>query len=165
MPGKGQSDHDCGYIYIMPNPSNPNSTKIGLSRDPFERAKNLSNTSQPSRFNPLYIWMVNDMKEAETQAHKKMEDRQTNPKREFFNLVTKEESLSGDLPAPTEYNTQDPNCPAVDLLENYNDTFSQILEETWREENTPHQLMNIEAMKKESEAAKKEKRKPRYRIS
>lgn len=165
MPRKGQSDHDCGYIYIMPNPSNPNSTKIGLSRDPFERAKSLSNTSQPSRFEPLYIWMVDDMKEAETQAHERMADRQTNPKREFFNLVTKEEARNGYLPAPTEYNTQDPDCPAVDLQQNYNDTISQLLEDTWERANTPHQLMDVEAMKKEYEAAKKEKRKPCYRIS
>lgn len=165
MPRKGQSDHDPGYIYCMSNPSNPNSIKIGLSRDPFDRSKSLSNTSQPLPFRPTYIWFVYDMKEAENAAHICMSAHRVNEKREFFNLVVKDAHDSGALKLPTEYDTQDEECPDINLVENYMYSIRECIEEGWECVGIRYARMDVEVMENEHKEAKLKNHLPSYRLS
>jgi len=79
-----------GYIYIMRDPINNNLIKVGFSVNPFNRVKQLYNTSTPLPFNIYQIWWVEDMRLAEKAAHECLRGHRINNRREFFEIAPSE---------------------------------------------------------------------------
>lgn len=82
------------YIYLMTNPAFPDFVKMGYSDDPWERQKQLYNTSVPDPFVLQCVVKVHDMREAEKSfhlIHYKSRHRKT---REFFALELKAATLT-----------------------------------------------------------------------
>lgn len=76
-----------GFIYIFRDPLNNNLIKVGFSKNPFHRLRQLHNTSTPSQFLISQIWWVADMRQAENIAHNRLQDHRINPRREFFEIA------------------------------------------------------------------------------
>ena len=54
-----------GYVYILRDRLNNNEIKVGLSKDPISRIKQLHNTSTALPMYLYYVWEVQDMIYAE----------------------------------------------------------------------------------------------------
>jgi len=86
------SDKNAGYIYVMRNAYQPKNTyKIGLTTNTTsERAKQLSKTSVPDKFQVMREWNVRDCYQAEKEIHTILDRYRIDPRREFFQLDMKE---------------------------------------------------------------------------
>lgn len=76
-----------GYLYILRDPLNNNLIKIGYSISPFDRVKQLYNTSTALPYHVAYIWWVDDMRLAEKGAHALLSGHRVNSRREFFEIA------------------------------------------------------------------------------
>lgn len=76
-----------GYIYILRDNTNNNIIKVGRTLFPFERQRQLYNTSTPLPFYFHHLWLVDDMKLAEKAAHNILYDHRINEDREFFEIL------------------------------------------------------------------------------
>lgn len=76
-----------GYLYILRDPINNNIIKVGYSISPFDRVRQLYNTSTPLPFHVAYIWWVEDMRLAERVAHTLLSGHRLNSRREFFEIA------------------------------------------------------------------------------
>jgi len=84
---------DAGYVYILENISIENMVKIGkTTREPKERAKELSTTGVPTPFTVAYSCYFMNCSEAERLIHKYLEnnDQRVSTRREFFKISTVE---------------------------------------------------------------------------
>jgi len=77
-----------GFLYILNNPSLPEGfLKIGMTtRNPNQRAKELSTTSVAAAFQVAHSIKVIDCKKAEKVLHERLFEYRVNKKREFFKL-------------------------------------------------------------------------------
>lgn len=77
---------NVGYIYILRNAQlGEDIFKIGLTRKEVEeRAKELSRTSIPDKYNIVQKWLVKDCVLAEKTIHKILDKYRVDPRREFF---------------------------------------------------------------------------------
>ncbi len=74
-----------GYIYMLTNPSLPNVCKIGkTTRDIDSRLKELYNTSVPTPYQVILLFLVDDCHTLERYIHTKCRSLRVNKKREFF---------------------------------------------------------------------------------
>ena len=76
-----------GYLYILRDPIKHNIIKVGFSKNPFKRIKQLYNTSTPLPYNLSAIWWVSDMRLAEKVAHQRLREHRINARREFFEIA------------------------------------------------------------------------------
>ncbi|MDF2274629.1 GIY-YIG nuclease family protein [Aeromonas caviae] len=76
-----------GYIYILRDRRDNNLIKVGYSKNPFKRVKQLYNTSTALPMGFYQIWWVDDMALAEKAAHTCLEGHRINPRREFFEIA------------------------------------------------------------------------------
>ena len=86
---KRPSQNREGFIYLMrsEDPQLINRVKIGLSENPPERRKQLSNTSVAYPFFLVAVWAVSDMKLAEQSLHAFFKAYRVTPNREFFHVI------------------------------------------------------------------------------
>ena len=83
----GYIDDDLGFLYVAVNPALPGMVKIGKStRVPNLRAKELSTTGLPDRFECVYFALMNNHSEAEQYVHKKLAEFRVSESREFFRV-------------------------------------------------------------------------------
>jgi hypothetical protein len=76
-----------GYIYVLTNVALPSLVKIGFStKDPRERASELSGTSIPSQFHVHYEALVEQPSAVERMLHDTLRDFRHRSDREFFTL-------------------------------------------------------------------------------
>jgi len=76
-----------GFIYILVNPAFPNLVKIGrTTRDPQERAIELSSTGVPEKFVVVHSVKTNDCIELENRIHQDLHAKRYNQNREFFEI-------------------------------------------------------------------------------
>lgn len=85
---------NSGKIYIMRNPLMPNDIfKIGLTRNETDdRTAQLSTTGVIDKFYVLNEWQTFDCVLAEKQIHDLLDHLRVDPRREFFNITSKEAS-------------------------------------------------------------------------
>ena len=76
-----------GYVYILRDPMNNNLIKVGFSINPFNRVRQLYNTSTSLPFSIYQIWWVRDMRLAEKAAHECLRGHRVNDRREFFEIA------------------------------------------------------------------------------
>lgn len=105
-----------GYIYILRDPRDNNLIKVGFSINPFNRVRQLYNTSTPLPFSIYQIWWVRDMRLAEKAAHECLRGHRINDRREFFEIAPLEHF--------DEYEARD-----YDMSCFYLDTLIEIIEE------------------------------------
>ena len=75
------------YVYCMSNPSlGKDIYKIGKSRNPKIRQKELSNTSLPTPFSIEFIIETDDASQLEKDIHNYINDFRVNKNREFFKI-------------------------------------------------------------------------------
>jgi len=86
------TENNAGYIYVMRNAYQlKNTYKIGLTTNiASERAKQLSKTSVPDKFQVMREWNVRDCYQAEKEIHTILDKYRIDPRREFFELDMKE---------------------------------------------------------------------------
>ena len=73
------------YVYVFSNPAFSNLVKIGKTRDPSRRIKELSAaTGVPAPYECMGVFQVKDMDKAEAALHLAFDSNRFNPKREFF---------------------------------------------------------------------------------
>ena len=83
----GDEDFDEGWVYVCRNPSMPNVTKIGHTKNkPEIRMKQLYTTGVPVPFELVGCVRVKDPKRLEEHIHDILDPVRTNPQREFFEL-------------------------------------------------------------------------------
>lgn len=117
-----------GHVYIMHNCSFPQ-VKIGrTSRTVEERAKELSSTSVPRPFIPLFSVEVTDAAAVERRLHERFRDFRDNPNREFFYLrppVAIKALLeeTGLIASPTR-----PEIQKIDITDYIFDIFGPLLD-------------------------------------
>ena len=82
---------DEGHIYILINPSIPDTLKIGKTeRDPEDRARELSSSSGVATpFIVAYSSYFNDVTQAEAYIHSELEEYRIANNREFFQIDLK----------------------------------------------------------------------------
>lgn len=74
-----------GFVYVLENRSMPGILKIGYtSKNPFERAKELSSTGVATPFKVLHAIESQYAKKVERQVHRLLNDCRINKNREFF---------------------------------------------------------------------------------
>lgn len=73
-----------GYLYAMENPALPGLYKVGWSRRPDRRRKELSSTGVPEEYRLLLAYPVKDAKRAESLAFSLLADLRYNNRKEFF---------------------------------------------------------------------------------
>jgi hypothetical protein len=76
-----------GYLYVLRDPLNDNVMKIGLSKDPFARVKQLDRTGNALPLVHERIWWVSDMDAAEKIAHARLAPHRIRRRREFFAIT------------------------------------------------------------------------------
>lgn len=76
-----------GYIYIMRMNENNNMIKVGYSKNPIERRRQLYRTGNPTPLSIYHLWFVSDMRLAEKAAHICLKMHRVNNKREFFEIA------------------------------------------------------------------------------
>ena len=76
-----------GFLYVFRDTLNNNLIKVGFSKNPFNRIKQLYNTSTATPLGITQIWWVGNMRQAEQIAHCRLEDHRINPRREFFEIA------------------------------------------------------------------------------
>lgn len=80
-----------GHVYILVNSAFSNLVKIGYTtKNPQERAGELSGTGTPSRFIVAYSVLVNDCEMIEAEMHQFFSKFRHNEDREFFNISAKD---------------------------------------------------------------------------
>lgn len=75
-----------GYVYILRDHLNNNLIKVGLTKNPINRRKQLYNTSTALPMDLYYLWRVDDMRKAERIAHIRLNRHRVNSRREFFEI-------------------------------------------------------------------------------
>ncbi len=82
----------AGYVYILINPSIPDSIKIGYTtRSSEDRASELSRPSSvPTPFEVAYDILVSDCETVEDRLHNKFADYRVSRGREFFRISLKD---------------------------------------------------------------------------
>lgn len=73
-----------GYVYIFRDQLNNNLIKVGLSKQPITRIKQLHTTATALPFLLWHAWWVSNMRAAEKIAHARLADHRINPRRELF---------------------------------------------------------------------------------
>ncbi|MCG9777609.1 GIY-YIG nuclease family protein [Photobacterium damselae] len=124
-----------GYIYLFVNENNPNEIKIGLSKDPIRRRKELHSTGTPLPMYIKYIWAVRNMREAEKIAHHRMREHRINDRREFFNIVTDEGAL--------ELETPHQHYGGHELADVYLGALRELIEDDWEYCDIYYERKNI----------------------
>ena len=115
-----------GYVYILRDRLNNNEIKVGLSKDPISRIKQLHNTSTALPMYLYYVWEVQDMRYAEKIAHDSLSDHRINNRREFFEILTIPDCISLNISEYERYN-YDASCMYLDALINaIEDNFSTM---------------------------------------
>jgi hypothetical protein len=80
-----------GYLYVFRDMLNSNIIKVGFSKNPFNRIKQLYNTSTAIPLGIRQIWWVGNMRRAERIAHYRLEYHRINPRREFFEIAPRQD--------------------------------------------------------------------------
>jgi hypothetical protein len=84
-----QNSANIGTVYILSNKAMPDLIKIGRTKKTVtERVNDLYGTGVPERFDVLYACTVNDPEKVEKALHNVLADYRTNPRREFFKVVS-----------------------------------------------------------------------------
>jgi T5orf172 domain-containing protein len=109
----GQPDpRPPGHLYILLNPSfQEGFLKVGMTtRDPSERAKELSQTSGlPTAFIVAYQEPVSDCRAAEREVHRRLSEFRVKDDREFFRMDLREAiTVVSDVAA--DYRPLPPDC-------------------------------------------------------
>lgn len=86
-----------GYIYFMQNPRHPMELKIGFSKNPAARVKQLYRTGNPMPFSVRALWWVSNMDLAEKNIHVAFAEHRVNPRREFFDVVPQDSLLALEI--------------------------------------------------------------------
>jgi len=74
-----------GYVYILVNPSMPGLIKVGRTlRDSRMRARELSSTGVPTRFQVAFELFAEHHETLEAMVHLELTDFRVNAAREFF---------------------------------------------------------------------------------
>lgn len=76
-----------GYVYILRDHLNNNLIKVGLTKNPINRRRQLYNTSTALPMDLYYLWRVDDMRKAERIAHIRLDSHRVNSRREFFEIA------------------------------------------------------------------------------
>lgn len=76
-----------GFIYIFRDQLNNNLIKIGFSKDPLARRKQLHTTGTALPMTIYHIWYVDDKYLAEDAAHYILDEHKVNERREFFEIA------------------------------------------------------------------------------
>lgn len=80
-----------GYIYVFRDQLNNNLIKVGLSKQPITRIKQLHTTGTALPFSLWHAWWVSDMRTAERIAHNRLADHRINPRRELFFIAPRKD--------------------------------------------------------------------------
>ncbi|TAD97199.1 MAG: GIY-YIG nuclease family protein [Bacteroidetes bacterium] len=86
----------AGFVYILLNPSFPDTLKIGQSKNPDKRALSLFKAGKagiPTKFLVVYRKKVSDCELVEKLVHEKLDDYRINDDREFF-IISIEDAIS-----------------------------------------------------------------------
>ena len=84
-------DDQQGYLYVMRcREDEMNRIKVGFSKDPDKRLKQLHTTGTVWPMDLYRQWSVNNMRQAERVAHDILEPRRCNDDREFFAIAPRE---------------------------------------------------------------------------
>jgi hypothetical protein len=108
-----------GYIYILRDQLNNNIIKVGYSKNPFKRVKQLHNTSTALPMAFYQLWWTDDMLLAEKAAHVCLDGHRINSRREFFEIAP--------LPYFDDFERTDYETTCV-----YLDTLIEIIEEGFK---------------------------------
>jgi len=84
---KPKKEPTPGFIYIFRNFLNNNLIKVGLSKDPIARNKQLHTTGTELPMTIYHVWHVNNMRLAEQAAHDILSGHRVNNRREFFEIA------------------------------------------------------------------------------
>jgi hypothetical protein len=101
-----------GYIYVLINESIPNLIKIGrTTKNPQERAAELSSTGVPTKFMVAYCSEFDDCIFAEKQIHENFKNKRRNKDREFFEIdqsiaIDFIQGLDGRILSESEFKTE-----------------------------------------------------------
>jgi hypothetical protein len=80
-----------GWVYILSNVAMPGLLKVGqTTRSPEERALELATTGVPTPFEVEVAWPVDDVREAERQAHEALAKFRVSESREWFRVSVPE---------------------------------------------------------------------------
>jgi hypothetical protein len=80
-----------GWVYILSNVAMPGLLKVGqTTRSPEERALELATTGVPTPFEVEVAWPVDDVREAERQAHAALDRFRVSDSREWFRVSVPE---------------------------------------------------------------------------
>ncbi|MDV7708525.1 GIY-YIG nuclease family protein (plasmid) [Acinetobacter baumannii] len=118
-----------GYIYVLRDHLNNNLIKVGFTKDPIRRWKQLYNTSTALPMTLYYLWKVDDMRKAEKIAHIRLEDHRVNPRREFFEIAP--------LPHFNEFERTD-----YDISCTFLDVLIELIETDFRYGGINYQIIN-----------------------
>lgn len=80
-------DPQPGFIYIFRDCLNNNPIKVGFSKDPLARRKQLHTTGTALPVTIYYVWDVSDKYLAEEAAHEILSGHRVNGRREFFEIA------------------------------------------------------------------------------
>ncbi|PTT24256.1 GIY-YIG nuclease family protein [Pseudomonas sp. HMWF021] len=76
-----------GFIYIFRDHLNNNLIKVGFSKDPLARRKQLHTTGTALPMTIYHVWNVGDKYLAEQAAHEVLRGHRVNDRREFFEIA------------------------------------------------------------------------------
>jgi hypothetical protein len=79
-----------GFVYIILNPDFPHLIKIGRSKNPEKRIKELQGTGVPKPYIRIYDEIVSDAAKVENRLHKRFAEYRDTNNREFFRIPVRE---------------------------------------------------------------------------
>lgn len=86
-----------GFIYFIRNPSLPNEFKIGLSKDPISRTKQLSSAGCSSELILHRVFQVQNMLSIEQDIHRNFNAHRIDPNKEWFWIITPYQQLQMNI--------------------------------------------------------------------
>lgn len=111
-------ERQSGFIYILRDHLNNNLIKVGFSKDPLARRKQLHTTGTALPMTIYHVWHVNDKYLAEQAAHEVLRDHRVNERREFFEIAP--------LPHFSEFERTN-----YDVTSDFLYTLKGLIEEGW----------------------------------
>lgn len=125
-----------GFVYIFRHDRLHNEIKVGLSKSPFKRLKQLYTTATATPMNINAIWWVGDMRRAERIAHERLADHRISSKREFFLIAP-----------PNDFDEYE--RMSYDLTSDCLDILKELIEGDWGTARIPFAEMDVDKMYEE----------------
>lgn len=112
------TDPQPGFIYIFRDHLNNNLIKVGFTKDPLTRRKQLHTTGTALPMTIYHVWNVSDKHLAEQAAHEILKGHRVNGRREFFEIAP--------LPHFSSFERTD-----YDITSDFLYTLRGLIEEGW----------------------------------